>query len=246
MTLTPLPPHPQLNRYYKSDAERPAIVREMFNEGAPYYEQICRAMSFGTGERYRKQALLDGGLRPGMRILDVATGTGLVLRSATAITGDSGLAVGLDPSVGMLRECRKSCPAALLQGFGEQLPFADESFDMVSMGYGLRHVADLRTLFAEYYRVLKPEGRILLLEITQPQSPVGRWLNRLYLRTVVPRMSRVGTRAVAASRMMEYFWDTIETCVPPQVILDALEGAGFRAAKRRVTGGVLSEYRSAK
>jgi demethylmenaquinone methyltransferase/2-methoxy-6-polyprenyl-1,4-benzoquinol methylase len=199
-------------------------------------------MSFGTGEQYRKQALRDAGLVSGMRLLDVATGTGLVLRAAVEICGDSGLALGLDPSRGMLRECGKGCAAPLLQGRGEQLPFADASFDMVSMGYALRHVPDLRALFAEYRRVLKPGGRVLVLEITQPRSSVARWLNRCYLRTIVPAVTRIGTRAVAASRMMDYFWETIESCVPPDVILDALRETGFPNAARKVTGGVLSEF----
>lgn len=242
MTMVPLRPHPKLDRYYGSDSERPGFVSNMFDEGAPYYEWICRIMSFGTGERYRRQALRDSGLEPGMRVLDVATGTGLVLRAAVEMSGATGLAVGLDPSGGMLRECRKSCAAPLLQGRGEQLPFANASFHMISMGYGLRHVADLRALFAEYRRVLKPGGRVLILEITQPRSAVGRWLNRLYLRTLVPGVARVGTGTAAASRMMDYFWDTIETCVPPEVILGALRDAGFPNATRSVTGGVLSEY----
>ena len=240
--MIPLRPHPKLDRYYASESERPGIVSDMFDEGAPYYEWICSMMSLGTGERYRWRALRNSGLGPGMRVLDVATGTGLVLRAAVEMSGGTGLAVGLDPSGGMLRECRKSCAAPLLQGRGEHLPFANASFHMVSMGYGLRHVPDLRALFAEYDRVLKPGGRVLLLEITQPRSAVGRWLNRLYLRNLVPGVTRVGTGAVAASRMMDYFWDTIETCVPPEVILDALKNAGFPNATRSVTGGILSEY----
>ena len=210
-------------------------------QAAPYYEWVCRVMSLGTGERYRRQTLRNAGIERGMRVLDVATGTGLVLRAAVEMSG-TGLAVGLDPSIGMLRECRRNCPAPLLQGRGEHLPFVDASFHMVSMGYGLRHVADLRALFAEYRRVLKPGGRVLLLEITQPRSAAGRWLNRLYLRSLVPAVTRVGTRAAAASRMMDYFWDTIETCVSPEVILDTLRDAGFPNASRSVTGGILSEY----
>ena len=242
MSVAPLRPHPTLDRYYSSDSERPAVVSDLFDEGAPYYEWICRVMSFGTGEQYRKQALREAGLSPGMRVLDVATGTGLVLRAAVEISGNTGMAIGLDPSRGMLGECRKGCAAPLFQGRGEQLPFADASFDMVCMGYGLRHVADLRALFTEYRRVLKPGGRVLVLEITQPHSAVGRWLNRFYLRTVVPTVTRIGTRAAAASRMMDYFWDTIETCVPPDVILGVLRETGFPNATRRVTGGILSEY----
>ena len=242
MTATPLPPHPHLDRYYDSETKRPRVVSDMFDEGAPYYEWICNVMSFGTGERYRRQALRDAGLEPGMRVLDVATGTGLVLRSASDIAGPSGCAIGLDPSGGMLRQCRKRCRTSLVQGRGEDLPFPSASFDMVSMGYGLRHVADLRALFAEYERVLNPNGRLLVLEITRPQSAIGRWLNRLYLSSVVPGLTRIGTRAPGATLMMEYFWDTIETCVPPDVILGALRDGGFADATRRVTGGVLSEY----
>lgn len=246
MNTNPLRPHPKLDRYYGSDAERSGAVNTMFDEGAPYYEWICRVMSFGTGGWYRKQALRTAGLRPGMRILDVATGTGLVLRSAKDIAGATGLAIGLDPSGGMLRECRKSCAAPVLQARGEHLPFGDAAFDMISMGYGLRHVPDLRGLFAEYIRVLKPGGHVMILEISQPRSAVGRWLNRLYLRDLVPGVSRLGTGDAAASRVMRYFWDTIETCVPPDVIVGALKEAGFLNARRGVTGGIFSEYTGEK
>jgi demethylmenaquinone methyltransferase / 2-methoxy-6-polyprenyl-1,4-benzoquinol methylase len=242
VSLDPLPPHSTLDRYYASDGERAGVVSRMFDEGAPYYEWICRIMSLGTGEQYRRRVLLAAGLAGGMRVLDVATGTGLVLRSAAATTGVSGVAVGLDPSRGMLRECRKACVAPLLQGRGEQLPLASGSFDMVSMGYGLRHVADLRALFAEYQRVLKPGGCVLLLEITQPRSSWARRCNRMLLRTLLPGIVGVRTGAPAARRMMDYFWDTIERCVPPEVILAALQDAGFPNATRKVSGGVLSVY----
>lgn len=245
MSMAPIRPHPTLERYYHNDSQRAGAVRDLFDEGAPHYEWICRVMSVGTGDRYRRQVLRAAGLKPGMRLLDVATGTGPVLRAAVeAVAG--GLAVGLDPSGGMLRECRKRCAAPLLQGRGEQLPFAAASFDMVSMGYGLRHVPDLCQLFAEYHRVLKPGGRVLVLEITQPESSVGRWLNRLYLRNLVPALARLGGGTPAAGKMMDYFWDTIDTCVPPKVILDALSGAGFDQSRRSVTGGIFSEYHGEK
>jgi demethylmenaquinone methyltransferase/2-methoxy-6-polyprenyl-1,4-benzoquinol methylase len=246
MSVDPLPPHPKLERYYARDEERPGLVCEMFDAGAPYYEWVCRVMSIGLGAKYRGQALREAGLQEGMRILDVAAGTGLVLRSAAAITGGGGLAIGLDPSRGMLEECRKTCVASLLQGRGEHLPCRGACFDMVSMGYGLRHVTDLRALFTEYRRVLKPGGRVLLLEITHPPSPLGRWLNRLYLRTVIPGVVRLGTGSQAAGRMMDYFWETVESCVPPELILDAFRQSGFTDATRKVTGGVLSAYLATK
>jgi demethylmenaquinone methyltransferase/2-methoxy-6-polyprenyl-1,4-benzoquinol methylase len=237
----PLPPHPKLGRYYASDADRPGFVNDMFDDGAPYYEWVCRVMSLGAGEQYRKRALRAAGLLKGMRVLDVATGTGLVLRSAVELSGGEGFSVGLDPSRGMLRECGKRCAAPLIQARGECLPFPGEQFDMVSMGYGLRHVGDLHRLFGEYLRVLKPGGQVLLLEITKPASAVGRRLNELILGTLIPGVARLWA-GPPAGRMMDYFWDTVENCVPPETILGALRTSGFPDAGRRITGGILSEY----
>lgn len=246
MSLDPIPPHPKLDRYYSSEAERPDVVRSLFDEGAQYYEWICRMMSFGTGESYRRRALVAAGFEPGMRILDLATGTGLVLRSACKVGGRGSLAVGVDASAGMLGECRARCDAPLVQGRAEKLPFVNGAFEMVSMGYALRHVTDLRVLAAELQRVLRPGGRLLILELTEPRSSAGRWLNRLYLKTLVPGVARLTTDAPAARRMMRYFWDTIETCVPPEVILAALRDAGFLDVTRNVRGVVLSEYVATK
>ncbi len=238
----PVPPHPPLRRYYERDADRPKAVNELFDAGAASYEWVCKVMSLGTGEMYRGQTLVDSGLVAGARILDIATGTGLVLRSARDIVGPAGMAIGLDPSRGMLTECRARCEAPLFQARGEALPFRDGSFDMISMGYGLRHVADLAQLFAECHRVLRPGGRLLVLEMTQPGSAWGRWLNRLYLGVVVPRAAVFSVGRANARRMMEYFWDTIEHCVPPETILAAIRDSGFADARRKVSGGILSEY----
>jgi demethylmenaquinone methyltransferase/2-methoxy-6-polyprenyl-1,4-benzoquinol methylase len=236
-----VPPHPTLTKYYGSAEERDAAVRKLFDAGARDYELVCWLMSMGTGESYRGQVLKEAGLSAGMRLLDVATGTGLVLRSGTEIVGASGLAIGLDPSSGMLHECRTRSQAPLVQARGEQLPFASGHFDMVSMGYALRHVPDLVLLFNEYRRVLKPGGRVVILEVAQPASTVGRRLNKMFLQTIVPRIAQISTGRADARRMMDYFWDTIETCVPPDVILSALARAGFEAT-RKVTGGVLGQY----
>lgn len=239
LTPPPLPPHPNLDHRYASEAGRVAFVNDLFDDAAPYYEWVCSVMSLGTGEQYRKRALGAAGLVKGMRVLDVATGTGLMLRSATELSGS--LAIGLDPSTGMLLECRRRCAAPLVQGRGEDLPFITEHFDLVAMGYGLRHVADLHSLFSEYRRVVRPGGRVLILELTQPESVVGRRLNRLFLGRVIPGVARLW-KGPRAGRMMDYFWDTVENCVPPDAILSALRSAGFPGATRTVSGSILSEY----
>jgi demethylmenaquinone methyltransferase/2-methoxy-6-polyprenyl-1,4-benzoquinol methylase len=128
-----------------------------------------------------------------------------------------------------------------VQARGESLPFSDARFDALSMGYALRHVSDLLAAFREYHRVLRPGGRLLILEISRPSSRPALWLARVYLKRVVPFVTRVGTGSASAQRLMDYYWETIERCVPPEAILDALRRSGFEAT-RRVQGGLLSEY----
>src|SRR3954449_6403754 len=140
MTRT-LAPHPTLPRYYAGEAEKRSFVRKIFNETAPDYERVERWMALGSGSWYRRQALLRAGLAPGMRVLDVAIGTGLVAREEAAITGDPKLVLGLDPSIGMLSEARRTLPVQAVLGVAEELPLADAQFDFLSMGYALRHLS---------------------------------------------------------------------------------------------------------
>jgi demethylmenaquinone methyltransferase/2-methoxy-6-polyprenyl-1,4-benzoquinol methylase len=235
------PPHPPLVAYYQSPAERQAVVNGLFDDSAAHYDWICRVMSAGTGSRYRREVLVRAGLRPGMRLLDVATGTGLVAREAAGILGPGGV-VGLDPSPGMLNQCRKVVPNRLLRGVGEALPFGDGRFDMLSMGYALRHVPDLERAFREYRRVLKPEGRVVIMEIVKPRSAVAGAALRLVMRDLLPLVTRLGTRSAKAERLMRYYWDTVVNCVPPETVLAALERAGFARIERHSLGAVLTEY----
>lgn len=199
-------------------------------------------MSLGSGYGYRRSALRRHGLVPGMRVLDVATGTGLVARAAMELLGPKGEVVGLDPSRGMLDVCRGVPRVSLVQGSGDSLPFADGSFDFVTMGYALRHVDDIQATFREYRRVLRPGGRVLILEISRPDGPVGRAFAGFYFGTLVPLAARVTLGGHAAQQMMAYYWDTIRECVPPEAILDALGRAGFDASERIRSGGIFSEF----
>jgi demethylmenaquinone methyltransferase/2-methoxy-6-polyprenyl-1,4-benzoquinol methylase len=235
-----LAPHPTLEGHYREATDRQEYVDSLFDRAAPHYDWICRVMSLGSGAAYRRQALERLGLRPGMSILDVATGTGLVARAAVELAGPAGV-IGLDPSRGMLDQAHRTVTVPLVQARGEALPFAAGRFDALSMGYALRHVPDLFAAFREYHRVLRPGGRLLILEISRPASRAGLWLARLYLKRLVPVVTRMGTGSASAQRLMDYYWDTIERCVAPEAILDALRGSGFEAS-RRVQGGMLSEY----
>lgn len=223
----PIAPHATLPRHYADDRQRDRFVQGLFDQGAPSYDRINAIFSLGTGARYRRDALRRAGLAPGKRLLDVATGTGLVAREGVAILGRADDVIGLDLSAGMLRQARGNLPVALVQARAEALPLADASVDLVSMGYALRHVPDLVLAFSEFRRVLRPGGRVLLLEIDQPSSPVALAVLRFYLGRLVPALSRLVGRGRNDQRMMQYFWDTIDACVPPQTIEAALAQAGF-------------------
>ena len=235
-------PHGTLTRYYGSDSERSRYLRDLFDQGSVHYDAINQFLSFGTGIRYRQDALARHGLSAGMSVLDVATGTGGVARAAKKITGTAGRVIGLDPSIGMLIESRRRSSSPAVEAFGEALPFRDGTFDFLSMGYALRHLPDLVAGFCEYFRVLRPGGRVLILEITPPRGRVAYGLMRVYMNSIVPRLVRLSTRSASAGTMMEYYWDTTANCVPPDTILSAMTRAGFVDVKRKVTLGVFSEY----
>ena len=238
----PLEPHPALPDYYPDLAQRPAFVRGLFDRTAGYYDRVNHLFSFGSGSWYRRRALEQAGLCPGMTVLDVAIGTGLVARQALAITGDPQSVTGLDVSAGMLAEVGRLLKIPLLQGLMEQLPVADARFDFVSMGYALRHVADLNTTFREFHRVLRPGGTLLILEIARPAQPFKRALLKFYMGRLIPLLSRLTTGNREMQTLMRYYWDTIEHCVPPETILDAIRGAGFAEAGCNVELGLFRAY----
>jgi len=240
------PPHALLRGHYAHENERPQYVRALFDEAAPHYDWINRMMSLGSGEAYRRLALRRAGLRPGMRLLDIASGTGLVLRPASAIVGPTGLAVGIDPSLGMLRQSPAAQPVLLVQARGESLPLVSSAFDFVSLGYGLRHVADLDALFHECYRVLRPRGRLLVLEFSRPRSRIGLGLTRFYLKSIVPLVTRLVTRSPSAEKIMRYCWDTVEHFVPPETVRETELRAGFVDVEQRGILGALCEFSATK
>jgi demethylmenaquinone methyltransferase / 2-methoxy-6-polyprenyl-1,4-benzoquinol methylase len=245
-TTEPVRPHGDLSRYYVTDEARPTYVRSLFDEAAPHYEWINKVMSLGSGAWYRRRALVRSGLGAGARVLDIATGTGLVARAASRVVGAEGRVVGLDPSAGMLRQQRCAPNMRLVQAQGETLPLGSDEFDFVSLGYGLRYLADLNALFGECLRVLKPGGRLLVLEFGRPRSRVGRRLGRLYLETIVPALTRLGTQNRRAEQVMRYCWDTVDQSVDPEAVLGAIRHSGFENLSRDSVGGIFAEYRARK
>jgi len=221
------PPHPPLTDYYASEHERFGYLRGIFDRTAADYDRIERVLAIGTGPWYRRQALLRAGLRPGMRVLDVGVGTGLVATEAARIVGDSSLVTGIDPSAGMMSKARLPSGVSLIQGRAEAIPLGDCSVDFLSMGYALRHLSDLSAAFSEFHRVLKPGGRICLLEISRPEGRVQRALVKGYMRVLVPALAWVVGSSADTAELWRYYWDSIDACVAPEHVLDLLQDSGF-------------------
>ena len=114
------------------------------------------------------------------------------------------------------------------------------------MGYALRHISDLSIAFAEFERVLKPGGRLCILEITQAQSPFGKWLLKSYMRGVIPLLTRFISKKKDTATIWRYFWDSIEACVPPNQVLATLSAAGLTQVKQHLEVGIFSEYQAVK
>lgn len=238
-------PHAPLADYYTDESERRGFVRAIFDRTAVDYNRIERLMALGSGPWYRRRALERAGLAAGMNALDVATGTGLVLREAVALAGAAGSVVGFDLSPGMLQGARRS-GAALVQGAAERLPFRSGRFDFLSLGFALRHMSDLTATFDEFHRVLRPGGRLCLLEITRPQGRLAQGLLKAYMRLAVPVLARAVGRRGDTARLFRYYWDTIEACAPPARVVSTLEACGFTGVRRHVEMGIFSEYQARK
>jgi demethylmenaquinone methyltransferase / 2-methoxy-6-polyprenyl-1,4-benzoquinol methylase len=239
-------PHPPISPRYASLADKPAFVRKLFDDGAKYYDRVVDLGFLHTGARYRRWTQQRNGLRPGMRLLDVACGTGLVAVEAAWVLGSAETITCLDPSEGMLEIARTRLAARFVPGRAEALPFPEHSFDFLTMGYALRHVDDLEQTFGEFHRVLRPGGKVLILEVTKPSHRFGAFFFRLYFGRIYPFLTRLFTRSRDAERMMAYFWETMDACVPPDAVIAALRNAGFVRVVRRRLLGLFSEYTGIK
>lgn len=238
----PVPPHTPLRQYYGTDENRHRWVMDIFNRTAHHYNTI-EGVFLNGGLLYRRLSMKFNGMKPGMKVLDVAIGTAAVSRGAVRIVGPEGMVIGCDPSPGMLREARKHFHGPLSRGIAEQLPFRSDEFDFVTMGIALRHVADLRAAFSEYFRVLKPGGTVWILESHVPESKIGHGISKFVWKKLIPGLTMLTTRDKDAKLFMEFYWDTVEKCVPPAKIVQTMKEVGFEQARAKVVvPGAFCEY----
>jgi demethylmenaquinone methyltransferase / 2-methoxy-6-polyprenyl-1,4-benzoquinol methylase len=207
----------------------PAAVEAMFDRISPVYDPMNRLMTAGLDRRWRRLAAR-AVVTPGDRVLDACCGTGdLALEAERA----GGRVTGLDFSERMLeRARRKSASVEWVRGDLLALPFADESFDAATVGFGIRNVADLGGGLRELARVLRPGGRLGCLEITRPRGALRPFFS-LWFDGLVPLAGRLLPGGSAYS----YLPASVRRFPGPEDLGKALRGAGFGEIRWRLLGG---------
>jgi demethylmenaquinone methyltransferase/2-methoxy-6-polyprenyl-1,4-benzoquinol methylase len=177
------------NKYYKVGKERAAQVEALFARIAKHYDLINDLQSFGLHRYWKRKVVRLGGTGPG-RALDVCTGTGDL---AFLLRSRRNQVVGLDFTLEMLAmgEARNSGKVTFIHGDALKLPFADGTFELVTVGYGLRNLADLEGGLKEMLRVLQRGGRLVILDFGKPPNSLWRALYFSYLKTVVPIFGKI-------------------------------------------------------
>jgi demethylmenaquinone methyltransferase / 2-methoxy-6-polyprenyl-1,4-benzoquinol methylase len=214
---------------YESGTLAPESVRGMFDRIAPVYDVMNHVMTAGLDRRWRKLAASEV-VWPGDRVLDACCGTGDL---AVAAEQRGGRVVGLDFSERMLERARKkSGGIEWVQGDALALPFGDGEFDAATVGFGVRNLADLEGGLRELGRVLKPDGKLAVLEITRPKGLLKPFF-RLWFDGVVPVLGRV----LPGGEAYTYLPASVRRFPGPDDLSALFEAAGFEDVRYRLLGG---------
>ncbi|MGN6694929.1 MAG: ubiquinone/menaquinone biosynthesis methyltransferase, partial [Aquihabitans sp.] len=216
--------------------EKVVAVRSMFDAIAPRYDLVNRLMTFRMDVGWRKKTIASLQLPACSVVLDLACGTGDLCRG---LAGAGLRPVGLDLSYGMLAAARTDAPLA--QADALRLPVPDGSVDGVTCGFALRNFAALEPFFAELGRVVRPGGRIALLEVAEPPNPILRWGHSIYFGKVVPVIGGLLSDGAA----YRYLPKSVAYLPEPEVMLDQLRGAGFTKVDRRLLSTGISQLLTA-
>jgi demethylmenaquinone methyltransferase/2-methoxy-6-polyprenyl-1,4-benzoquinol methylase len=204
-------------------------VRRLFDRIAPVYDAMNRVMTAGLDRRWRRLAA-EAVVQPGDRVLDACCGTGDLALEAER---EGGVVVGLDFAPLMLERARsKSSTVDWREGDLLALPFADHAFDAATVGFGVRNVADLELALRELRRVLRPGGRLAVLEITQPRG-ILRAFFALWFDRVVPILGRV----LPGGSAYTYLPASVRRFPTAEELVALLERVGFEDVRVRLLGG---------
>ena len=178
--------------------EKAQYVQKMFNSIAKRYDLMNSLMTFALDRRWRRFVVLRSEIKEGGRALDICCGTGMLALELAKTVGKKGSVIGLDFSEEMLKIAQKKLSNApytdtveFLQGDAMNLPFEDDSFDTVTVAWGLRNVPELDRVISEMQRVVKPGKKILSLDMAKPSAPVFKQVYWLYFQKLVPFMGKI-------------------------------------------------------
>jgi demethylmenaquinone methyltransferase/2-methoxy-6-polyprenyl-1,4-benzoquinol methylase len=226
-------------------------VRGVFDSVAPKYDLMNDLMSGGLHRIWKSFALSQTYLRPGQKALDVAGGTGDLTRGMAAQVGEQGLVVLSDINGSMLSHGRdRLIDAGIVQGVdyvqanAECLPFADSTFDCITIGFGLRNVTDKDAALRSMYRILKPGGQLLILEFSHPTAPGLKPLYDTYSFKVLPVLGRLVANDEGSYR---YLAESIRKHPDQETLLAMLKSAGFDQCRyHNLSGGIVALHRGYK
>jgi demethylmenaquinone methyltransferase/2-methoxy-6-polyprenyl-1,4-benzoquinol methylase len=217
--------------------ERRRWVRDAFHSISHRYDLLNTVLSGGVHLHWKRLAVMAAGLRPGGTGLDVCCGTGDLLVRTAGVVGASGRALGLDFAPGMLAAARRRAPAgklpqvALLCADAEALPVRDEVVDAVTVAFGLRNVSQPEQALREFRRVLRPGGRLVILEFGRPRARWLRGLYDLYSRKIIPRL---GGWLSGRRDAYQYLHDSIRQWPDPETLALRVRQAGFSDVRYRL------------
>ena len=220
------------------EAEKPALVRGVFDRVASRYDLMNDLMSFGL-HRVWKSALVDWlRPRPGLIHLDLAGGTGDVARAVVAAAAGRGLVVIADINARMIAAGAGADGIGRTAGDGENLPFAEHSFDSATVAFGLRNMTHIDRALAEAYRVLKPGGRFICLEFSRVETPLVHQLYGAYSQQLIPRLGALVAKDRAA---YDYLVESIRRFPPQAELARMMRVAGFdRVEVRNLSFGIVA------
>lgn len=230
---------------YRLD-ERNRAIGEMFSTIAPRYDFLNRLLSFRRDRYWRRAAVAEMVPARSGRHLDAATGTADVALEIFRQKGDGARVAGADISIPMMRIGRGKAARRGLAGRMafvaapcEALPFRDAAFDSVSIAFGIRNVADRAAALAEMCRVVRPGGRVVVLEFSQPKSPLFGSVYRFYFSSVLPRLGGIFSKRSAYT----YLPESVRNFPPPDEFAAMMRAAGCRHVRiRPLTLGIVTLY----